>query len=233
MQVSKWVIKNKKHFSFKINCSQTLLWILKFFKYSTEYFVPLYIILLQHRDSDGENIDLRFSILTATVVTASAEHNPYAVALTTFPNAPEPRVLPSNKHKKQTLTFHSCSKNENSRCTFALLHILSYQSAVSAWGTPIWSHMAAGWGQYIYDCFHGQSRWPSTESGTLVSVKVWRGEKKWRQISFSLFVVFDCIAHILLQRCTLVVSPSLDFPPDDPTADAWATSQGVWLIWEQ
>lgn len=209
------------------------------FKYSTEYFVPLYIILLQHRDSDGENIDLRFSILTATVVTASAEHNPYAVALTTFPNAPEPRVLPSNKHKKQTLTFHSCCKNDNSRCTFALLHTLSYQSAVSAWGTPIWSHMAAGWGQYIYGCFHGQSRWPSTESGTLVSVKVWRGEKKWRQISFpGLFVVFDCIAHIpfhvaLLQRCTLVVSPSLDFPPDDPTADAWATSQGVWLIWEQ
>lgn len=140
------------------------------FKHSTEYFVS--------RDSDGENIDLRFSILTATVVTASAEHNPYAVALTTFPNAPEPKVLPSNKHKKQSLTFHSCSKSDNSRCTFGLSHTLSYQSAVSAWGTPIWSHMAAGWGQYIYGCFHGQSRSPSTESGTSVSVKVWRGEKR-------------------------------------------------------
>lgn len=40
---------------------------------------------------------LRLSIFTATVVTVSAEQSPYAVALTTFPNAPEPRVFPAGK----------------------------------------------------------------------------------------------------------------------------------------
>lgn len=39
-------------------------------------------------------LHLRFSILTATVITVSALDIPYAVASTTFPNAPEPRVLP-------------------------------------------------------------------------------------------------------------------------------------------
>lgn len=43
---------------------------------------------------------LRLSIFTATVVTVSAEQSPYAVALTTFPNAPEPRVFPAGKHMK-------------------------------------------------------------------------------------------------------------------------------------
>lgn len=47
---------------------------------------------------------LRLSILTATVVTVSAEQSPYAVALTTFPNAPEPRVLPVGTH--EPLAFH-------------------------------------------------------------------------------------------------------------------------------
>lgn len=40
--------------------------------------------------------NLRFSIFTATVVTVSAEQSPYAVAATTLPNAPEPRILPSS-----------------------------------------------------------------------------------------------------------------------------------------
>ena len=51
-------------------------------------------------DKDGR-MDLRFSIFTATVVTVSAEHSPYAVALTTFPKAPEPRVLPGGAQDRK------------------------------------------------------------------------------------------------------------------------------------
>lgn len=41
-------------------------------------------------------LHLRLSIFTATVVTVWAEQRPYAVARTTFPKAPEPRVLPAD-----------------------------------------------------------------------------------------------------------------------------------------
>lgn len=43
---------------------------------------------------------LRLSIFTATVITVSAFDIPYAVASTTFPNAPEPRVLPVEAGQK-------------------------------------------------------------------------------------------------------------------------------------
>ncbi len=49
---------------------------------------------------------------------------------------------------------------------------LSYRSVVSVEETPIWSHMAAGWDQYICSCCHGYSQSPSTGFGTLVSVKI-------------------------------------------------------------
>lgn len=40
---------------------------------------------------------IRLSIFTATVVTVSGELRPYAVAATTLPNAPAPRILPAHK----------------------------------------------------------------------------------------------------------------------------------------
>lgn len=58
---------------------------------------PIYCYNMQTRQ---KTTSLRLSILTATVVTVSAEQSPYAVALTTFPKAPAPRVLPV---KTQTL----------------------------------------------------------------------------------------------------------------------------------
>lgn len=39
---------------------------------------------------------LHFSILTATVIVESALASPYAVASTTFPNAPDPSVFPED-----------------------------------------------------------------------------------------------------------------------------------------
>lgn len=41
---------------------------------------------------------IRLSIFTATVVTVSGELRPYAVAATTLPNAPAPRILPAHNH---------------------------------------------------------------------------------------------------------------------------------------
>lgn len=52
---------------------------------------------------------------------------------------------------------------------------LSYRNVVSVEETPIWSHMAAGWGQYICSCCHGYSQSPSTVFGT--SVSVWREKR--------------------------------------------------------
>ena len=40
-------------------------------------------------------VHLRLSIFTATVMTESALDSPYAVASTTFPNAPDPSVFPA------------------------------------------------------------------------------------------------------------------------------------------
>lgn len=41
--------------------------------------------------------NLHFSIFTATVIKESALERPYAVASTTFPNAPDPNVFPEDK----------------------------------------------------------------------------------------------------------------------------------------
>uniref|UniRef100_A0A3Q2PHC4 Uncharacterized protein n=1 Tax=Fundulus heteroclitus TaxID=8078 RepID=A0A3Q2PHC4_FUNHE len=42
-------------------------------------------------------LSLHLSIFTATVITVSALESPYAVASTTFPNAPDPSVFPGKK----------------------------------------------------------------------------------------------------------------------------------------
>lgn len=44
---------------------------------------------------------LHLSIFTATVMTESALERPYAVASTTFPNAPDPSVLPARRRRRR------------------------------------------------------------------------------------------------------------------------------------
>lgn len=48
---------------------------------------------------------LHLSIFTATVMTESAFDSPYAVASTTFPNAPDPSVFPGDKKTDTKLLF--------------------------------------------------------------------------------------------------------------------------------
>lgn len=46
---------------------------------------------------------LHLSIFTATVIVESALASPYAVASTTFPNAPDPSVFPEDITEKKTV----------------------------------------------------------------------------------------------------------------------------------
>lgn len=70
-----------------------------------------------------------------------------------------------HKYKNKTIITQACLKYIATQ-----IWMLSYRNAVSVEETPIWSHTAAGWGQYRCSCCHGYSQSPSTGFGTLVSV---------------------------------------------------------------